>query len=44
MVMMTTTMTTDKACKVLCKGVVDLPLEVMGSFLKRVIWNLRFER
>lgn len=43
MVMMMTMMMMDKACKLLCKGMVDLTLEVMGSFLKKVIQNLRFE-
>ena len=42
--MMTTMMMLYKACNVLCKGMVDLTLEIMGSFLERVIQNLRFER
>ena len=43
MVMMMTATMMDQACKFLCKGMVDLTLEVMGSFLKKVIQNLRFE-
>lgn len=42
--MMTTMMMLYKAYNVLCQGMVDLTLEIMGSFLERVIQNLRFER